>query len=169
MSILGKACHFKTMSYLTYRRTGKKEGLRNLRMTDGNGPYHLCFILDYYKQHNLKVHIWFPRSREHSKDRNGRASRDRDVERKDRVEPRESRRDHDRDRDRRHDSGRRHDRDRDRDYDRSRGSDSRRRERSRSRERGRYCYVVSFASSFFYPIASSLPSALFIIIGQSLF
>jgi hypothetical protein len=77
------------------------------------------------------------RSREHSKDRNGRVSRDRDAERKDRVESRESRRDYDRDHDRRHDRDHRHDRDRDRDYDRSRGHDSRR-DRSRSREHRRY-------------------------------
>jgi hypothetical protein len=84
-----------------------------------------------------EVTIWPFRSREHSKDRNGRVSRDRDADRKDRVESRESRRDYDRDRDRHHDRDRRHDRDRDRDYDRSRGHDSRR-DRSRSREH-RYC------------------------------
>jgi hypothetical protein len=65
--------------------------------------YYSCII--YLKLEGTttlsEVTIWPFRSREHSKDLNGRVSRDRDTERKDRVESRESRRDYDRDRDRR--------------------------------------------------------------------
>ena len=128
-----------------------KEGRTNLKTIDGMAFLNLFTILVSI---DIIWNIWLFRSREHSKDRNSRASRDRDTERKDRIDSRDGRRgDYDRDHDRRHDRDRRPDRDRDRDYDRSRGYDSRRRERSRSRERRYYWMIGSL-----HNIASLLSS-----------